>query len=307
MQSSAMQPTAILFPGQGAQSLGMGRDLCTQSPAANQLFERASTLLAFDLKEVCFEGPVERLNSTECSQPALFVASLAAAELLEEQAPGALSACRYMAGLSLGEYTALVFAGAIDFEAGLQLVAERGRAMQAASDAVASGMVSVLGLKLDQVERLCDAAREQDVLQIANNLCPGNIAVSGHAAACDRLVPLAEQAGAMKVIPLAVAGAFHTSLMQPAVERLSAALDDTEIREPRVPVVSNVDARPHTDPAEIRELLRRQVISPVRWEESMQWLLAEEITQFYEIGPGRVLRGLLRRINRKIACTNIPA
>ena len=180
--------------------------------------------------------------------------------------------------------------------------------MQDASDCVSSGMVSVLGLEPDQVQGLCDAARQTDVLNIANYLCPGNIVVSGTNSACERIADLATQAGAMRVIPLAVAGAFHTSLMQPAVERLRAVLAEVPIRPPRIPVVSNVDARLHNDPDEIRTLLVKQVISPVRWEDSVRWLLSDRgVEQFYEVGPGRVLRGLLKRIDRLAPCESVPA
>ena len=217
-----------------------------------------------------------------------------------------MTGCAAAAGLSLGEYTALVFAGVMDFDAGLRVVQERGRAMQDAADATSSGMVSVLGMEREQVESLCDEAASDDTLEIANLLCPGNIVVSGHTPACERIADLATAAGAMKVMPLAVAGAFHTSLMQSAVERLRAALADVPMQRPRIPVVSNVDARPHDDPNEIRELLIRQVCSQVRWEDSMRYLLDEQgITQFYEIGPGRVLAGLLKRIARKMPCENI--
>ena len=180
--------------------------------------------------------------------------------------------------------------------------------MQDAADAAPSGMVSLLGLERDRIEELCDQAREGDVLEIANLLCPGNIVVSGSKPACQRIAALAEAAGAMKVIPLAVAGAFHTSLMQPAVDRLAAALNDVELRQPRIPVLSNVDAKPHDDPAEIRALLVRQVVSPVLWEDSMRRILADySVDKCYEIGPGRVLAGLLKRIERRFPCENIAA
>jgi [acyl-carrier-protein] S-malonyltransferase len=300
--------TAFLFPGQGAQAVGMGATLCAEVPAARELFDRASSVLGYNLLKLCAEGPAEKLDTTVYSQPALFVASLAALEKLKRDSPELVGHCSAAAGLSLGEYTALVFAAVMDFEAGLRVVQERGRAMQAAADADPSGMVSVLGMERDQVASLCEQARGGDTLEIANLLCPGNIVVSGHKAACTRVADLATAAGAMKVIPLAVAGAFHTQLMQPAVERLRAALADMQLKKPRIPVISNVDARPHDDPHEIRELLIRQVCSPVRWEDSMRYLLDEQkITQFYEIGPGRVLTGLLKRIARKVPCENIAA
>jgi [acyl-carrier-protein] S-malonyltransferase len=222
--------------------------------------------------------------------------------------PQLVEHCDATAGLSLGEYSALVFAGAIDFESGLRVVQERGRAMQEASEACPSGMVSVLGLELPQIEELCSQARGGQVLQVANLLCPGNIVVSGETAACERLVEIAESNGSARVVPLAVAGAFHTPVMQPAVERLQQVLEQVEIRPPRLPVVSNVDARPHDDPTEIRRLLVQQVVRPVRWEESMRWLINERgIQAFFEVGPGRVLRGLLRRIDRSVSCENVAA
>jgi [acyl-carrier-protein] S-malonyltransferase len=175
--------------------------------------------------------------------------------------------------------------------------------MQAAADATASGMVSILGLELKQIEDLCaECRREGEVLQVANYLCPGNIVVSGHREACARVAELAPQRGAMKAIPLAVAGAFHTSLMQSALEKLQAALAGAQLARPRIPVLSNVDALPHDDPEEIRRLLVQQVCSPVRWEDSMRSLLAQGYDTFWEVGPGRVLRGLMKRIDRKVAC-----
>lgn len=299
---------AFLFPGQGAQTIGMGATVCAKVPAARALFDHASSILGYDLYQLCTEGPAADLDSTVYSQPALFVSSLAALEQLKQDSPAVVESCVAAAGLSLGEYTALVFAGVMDFETGLRVVQERGRAMQDAADAVSSGMISILGMERDQVQKLCDEARSDQVLEIANLLCPGNIVCSGETAACERLLTLATAAGAMKVIPLAVAGAFHTSLMQPAVDRLRQALAGVPMHVPQIPVVSNVDARPHDDPNEIRELLIKQVCSQVRWEDSVRYLLDEQgITQFYELGAGRVLAGLLKRINRKTPIENITA
>ncbi len=300
-----MTKIAFLFPGQGAQKVGMGQPLAETLPAARALFERAGEVLGYDLAKLCFEGPAEDLDSTVHSQPALFVTSLAALESLRSQSPDVVLSCEAAAGLSLGEYTAMVFAGVMDFESGLRLVQQRGQAMQDAADQTPSGMVSILGLERVQVDDLCQQARGGETLQIANMLCPGNIVVSGTNAACERVAELAEKAGAIKAIPLAVAGAFHTPIMEPAVERLAAALADVPMRKPKIPVISNVDARPHDDPDEIRQLLVRQVVSPVRWEDSMRYLLDQGHDQFYEIGPGRVLRGLLRRIDRKIPCESV--
>ena len=295
-----MSKPAFLFPGQGAQTVGMGRILVETLPAARQLFDRAAAILGYNLAELSAAGPAEKLDSTIFSQPALFVTSLAALEQLKAQHPAFVETCGAAAGLSLGEYTALVFAGVLSFEDGLRVVQQRGQAMQAAADATPSGMVSILGLSPEQIEKLCTNCRQPgEVLQIANYLCPGNIVVSGHRTACERIGPVAVEAGAMKTIPLAVAGAFHTSLMQPAVAALSTALAGVRLSPPRIPVVSNVDAAVHHDPEEIRELLVRQVVSPVRWEDSLRYLLAEGYGPYWEVGPGRVLRGLLKRIDRK--------
>ncbi|HEX3997526.1 MAG TPA: ACP S-malonyltransferase [Pirellulales bacterium] len=297
-----MSKIAFLFPGQGAQTVGMGRQLAESLPAARALFDRANSLLGYDLAKICFEGPAHALDSTVHSQPALFVAGLAAVESLKAGNPAAVENCQAAAGLSLGEYTALVFAGAIEFEDGLRVVQTRGEAMQDAADRMPSGMVSILGLDRVAVEQLCADASGGELLQVANLLCPGNIAVSGTKAACARVAEMATAAGAMRAVPLAVAGAFHTSIMQPAVERLAAALAEAPIRRPRIAVVSNVDAQIHDDPQEIRNLLVRQVVSPVLWEDSQRALLASGCDEFYEVGPGRVLRGLLKRIERKIPC-----
>jgi [acyl-carrier-protein] S-malonyltransferase len=292
---------AFLFPGQGAQTVGMGQQACQQLPAAQALFDRANEILGYDLSEVCWKGPAEKLDQTSYSQPALFVAGLVGLEKLKAEKPEVVAACELTAGLSLGEYTALVFAGVMSFEDALKVVQERGRAMQDAADRVPSGMVSLLGLEREKIEEICRETRQGDeILQIANMLCPGNIVVSGHKSACERVVDVATKAGAMKCIPLAVAGAFHTPLMQPAVERLTAALANVKLSPPRIPYVSNVDAKVHTEPEEIRKLLVQQVCSPVLFEDSLRWMLAQGVTTFYEVGPGRVLRGLLKRIDRKV-------
>jgi [acyl-carrier-protein] S-malonyltransferase len=298
---------AFLFPGQGAQAVGMAKALCDNSPAARRLFEEAAEILGYNLLDICINGPAQRLNSTVVSQPAIFVASLAALQSLRQSEPAAEASCVAAAGLSLGEYTALVFAGAMTFADGLRLVQKRGDAMQAAADATPSGMVSVLGLEQSKVEELCNQARGKGLIEIANLLCPGNIVVSGAATACDEVERLAPGMGAMKTIRLAVAGAFHTTLMKPADEVLAGALAAVDIRSPRVPVWSNVDAQPHTDPVEIRGLLVKQVLQPVLWEKTMRNLLAAGVDKFYEIGPARVLAGLLKRVERKAACVNFTA
>jgi [acyl-carrier-protein] S-malonyltransferase len=293
---------AFLFPGQGAQTVGMGKALAQSEPAAKVLYDKANEILGYDLAQICFEGPAEKLDSTVYSQPALFVTSMAALVTLDEKENAVVENCGYAAGLSLGEYTALCFTGVMSFDDALKVVAERGAAMQAAADATPSGMVSILGLEREQVEQLCRESAQGDVLQVANLLCPGNIVVSGTKAACGRVAEAATVAGAMKTIPLAVAGAFHTSIMQPARERLAKALAGVKLHQPRIPVVSNVDAKPHENPEEIRELLVEQLVSPVQWEDSQRWLLARGVKKMYEVGPGRVLRGLLKRIDRKLEC-----
>jgi [acyl-carrier-protein] S-malonyltransferase len=304
-----MARVAFLFPGQGAQYVGMAKPLCDTLPAARQLFDRASEILGYDLLAVCASGPAERLNSTVVSQPAIFVASLAALESLRATQADVEKDCVATAGLSLGEYTALVFAGALGFDEGLRVVRQRGEAMQAAADANPSAMVSVIGPELARVEELVAAVRGQvpgEVLQIANLLCPGNTVVSGGRGACETLERLANEAGA-RTVRLAVAGAFHTPLMRPADEKLAAALAGVTLLPPRVPVWSNVDARPHTEPGEVRGLLVRQVIQPVLWEGTLRGLLEAGCDRFYEIGPGRVLAGLLKRVHRKAECVNVAA
>ena len=302
-----MPRTAFLFPGQGAQTVGMAGALCAALPAAHDLFRRASAVLGYDLLDACVSGPAERLGATDVSQPAIFVASLAALEQLKATEPDVPQAVFAAAGLSLGEYTALAFAGALAFEDGVRLVQARGRAMQAAADATPSGMVSVLGLDVPQVEELVIEARGADTLEVANLLCPGNTAVSGARAALDRFEQLCVQKGGIRTVRLTVAGAFHTALMKPADEALAAALADVPLAAPAVPVWSNVDARPHTDPAEIRALLVKQVLAPVRWEDTLRGLLDAGVERFYEIGPGRVLAGLLKRVLRKADVRNVAA
>jgi [acyl-carrier-protein] S-malonyltransferase len=300
-----MGKTAFLFPGQGAQHVGMGRRMAAEFPAARALFDRSSELLGFDLLKLCSDGPQSELDRTDISQPALFVTSLAALEMLKVQNPAAVDTCSYAAGLSLGEYTALVFAGAMSFEDGLRVVQVRGRAMQAAAEATPSGMVSLLLLDVPAVEKVVAEASAVGRLQIANFLCPGNIVVSGEKAACEKAAEIAEGSAGGRAVALSVAGAFHTDIMKPADEKLAAALDPAKIRSPRIPVISNVDAASHTDPDDLRRVLVRQVLSPVRWEESVRALIAAGVDTFYEVGPGKVLKGLMKRIDRKRDCLSV--
>jgi [acyl-carrier-protein] S-malonyltransferase len=300
-----MPRTAFLFPGQGAQTVGMAAALCQSLPAASDLFARASAVLGYDLLGVCTNGAAEKLNATDVSQPAIFVASLAALEQLKVAEPEAAQSVFATAGLSLGEYTALAFAGALSFEDGVKLVQARGRAMQDAAEATPSGMTSVLGLEVPDVEALVLEVRGTDTLEVANLLCPGNTVVSGSLAAIERFEQLCVQKGGIRTVRLAVAGAFHTKLMKPADEKLAQALAGIPLKAPGVPVWSNVDARPHTDPAEIRDLLVKQVLAPVRWEDTVRALFEAGADRFYEIGPGRVLAGLIKRVQRKADIRNI--
>lgn len=303
-----MPKIAFLFPGQGAQTIGMCKELDQELPAVRGLFDRANEILGFDLRKLCFEGPAEALEATDVSQPAIFVASLAALESLKTAQPEIVATCQGAAGLSLGEYTALAFAGTLDFDAGLEVVRLRGQAMQAAAEATPSGMASVLGLDESKIDELCRRVAPHGRLWKANMLGPGNTAVSGDAAALAAVEPIANELGAMKSVRLAVAGAFHTPIMKPADAQLAEVLARAEVHAPRIPVYSNVTAAPHcSDPAEIARTLATQVTQSVLWEESMRRMLADGFDAFYEIGPGRVLTGLLKRIDRKVSCTPIPA
>jgi [acyl-carrier-protein] S-malonyltransferase len=298
-----MPAIALLFPGQGAQQVGMGGPLAQRCDAARDLYHRASEVLGYDLLELCQTGPAEKLNATHYSQPALLVHSLAALAELQQNKPSLMSEVVAVAGLSLGEYTAVAAAGGLQFEDAVRLVKQRGEAMQAAADMVASGMASVIGLDQQKLAEVCDSARRPgEVLQIANLLCPGNIAISGHVESLTAAEPLASQAGAMKTVRLAVAGAFHTELMAPAVGRLQQALADTQIQSTQIAVYSNVDAQPHHEAADFKSLLARQVVNPVQWEASLRAMLAQGVDLFYEIGSGRVLSGTLKRVDRKAAC-----
>lgn len=293
--------TTFLFPGQGAQTVGMGAAIAAELPAAKALYDTASDILGYDLLLKCAEGPKEELDSTAVSQPAIFVSSMAAVEKVDVQATLAM-------GLSLGEYSALCYAGALTFEDGVRLTKLRGEAMQAASDASKGGMVSVIGLDKAKVGDICEKAAEMSgkPIAIANYLCNGNYAVSGPIEACEAVEAIAKpDFKARMTVRLAVAGAFHTDLMAPAVATLEGALQDTHFREPRIPVVSNVDARPHTDPAEIKTLLAKQVTSPVLWEDACAFVLANGFEKGYELGPGKVISGIFKRIDKNAHVVNI--
>lgn len=301
--------TAFMFPGQGAQFVGMCGDVVKDVPKAKELFDEASEILGYDLLEVCSEGPKEKLDSTVISQPAIFVASMAAVEKLrQESGEEAVDAATCAMGLSLGEYSALCFAGAITFADGVKITKARGEAMQAASDAVDSGMVSVIGLAKEKVADLCEMAAEKsgEKIQIANYLCNGNYAVSGASAACEKVGELAKpEFKARMTVKLAVAGAFHTDFMAPAVSALEEVLSGVEIKKPRIPVISNVDAKPHSDPDTIKKLLATQVTSPVLWENTMDLMLSSGFEEAFELGPGKVTSGILKRFSKTAKCTNV--
>lgn len=296
--------TAFIFPGQGAQVVGMGKDIADKFAAADGIFERANDIVGYDLKSICFDGPDEKLNSTTVSQPAIFTMSAAILEVLKEQRPDLKP--DVTAGLSLGEYTALYAASAMSFEEGLKLVQARGNAMQEAADATDGAMVSVIGLDEEKVAQLCNEASEGELLVAVNFNCPGQIVVSGTKEACQRAAGLAEKYGAIKSVVLAVAGAFHSEMMQPAAEALEKALADTDIKCPAgIKVLANVDAEYYTDADNIRTGLVGQLVKPILWQKCMEKLLAEGVEKYYEIGPNRVLTGLMRRINRKTKVINI--
>ena len=299
-----MSKTALLFAGQGAQTVGMGKDFAAAVPAARQLFDRANEVLGYDLATVCFQGPEGELTKTEHAQPGIYLVSWIAFQLLRERVPGL--EFQATAGLSLGEFTALAAAGALSFEDGLRVVRQRGRFMQEACDATQGGMAAVIGLDEAALQPVCDEAG----VQLANLNCPGQIVISGAtekiAAACE----LATARGARKALPLPVAGAYHSPLMAGAQPKLEAALAGIPIRSATVPVISNVTAAPHGDPAQIRATLVRQVTASVRWEASMRALLAQGFTRFIELGPGAALSGFLKRIDggaQRLNVADVPS
>jgi [acyl-carrier-protein] S-malonyltransferase len=298
--------TAFLFPGQGAQTVGMGADVAQVFPAAAELFERANQIVGFDLRHVCFEGPADQLNSTTMSQPAIFATSAVLLEVLRASPATGNVRPDVTAGLSMGEYTALYAAGLVSFEDGLRLVTKRGQAMQAAADATRGTMVSIIGLDEEKVRQLCDEARAGELLEPVNFNCPGQIVVSGAVGACERAQQLATERGAVMAVPLDVAGAFHTQMMARAAEALEEALRQVRISEPAsVRTIANIMADYYQTAGQIVEGLTRQLTSPILWHKCMERLLADGVEELYEIGPGRVLTGLMKRINRKIKITNV--
>jgi len=294
-----MAKTALLFAGQGAQVVGMGKDLAEKYPSARALFDRANETLGYDLTQVCFEGPEDALTQTENAQPGIFLVSWVAFELLKEQVPDLLFEAT--AGLSLGEFTALTAAGVMSFEDGLKVVRQRGRFMQEACDATEGGMAAVIGLDESTTREVCDAV---DV-ELANLNCPGQLVISGASAGIEKACELAKEKGAKRALPLTVAGAYHSRLMESASTELESALREVELNLPMVPVISNVTAKPHATAGEILQRLVEQVTSSVLWETSIRYLVEQGFTRFIELGPGNALTGFMRRIDRDLEVYNI--
>lgn len=302
--------TVFMFPGQGAQAAGMGRDLADSLPEVKSLYRQANAIVGYDLAQLCFEGPAEKLDSTEFSQPAIFTTSAACLMALRlGKIPGMAGDVSpdHCAGLSLGEYTALYASGVISFAEGLKLVQLRGKSMQEAADASFGSMVSILSLDEVGVQKLIDAVLAEGfaeaggakpLLVAVNFNCPGQIVVSGSLKACERAAARAEEFGASKAIPLRVAGAFHTAMMAPAAAKLGQALGQCQFGTFSCPVISNVDARPYGGVGEIKDRLLRQLVSPVRWQQCVEALMSQGAQRFVEIGPGRVLTGLVKKIGR---------
>ncbi len=289
--------TAMVFPGQGAQSVGMLGDWAAGNPIIEKVYADASEVLGFDLWDVVANGPAERLDQTEVTQPALLAAGVAAwSSWLAADGPA--PAC--MAGHSLGEYTALVAAGAIGFADAVALVAERGRLMQSALPAGEGAMAAVLGLDDETVREVCQRAAGDAVCEAVNYNAPGQVVIAGNAAAVERASEAAGEAGARRVVPLAVSVPSHCALMRGAAEALADELEKVEITAPEIPVIHNVDGRPRTEPGAIRAALAEQLYSPVRWVDSVRNMQADGVDRLLEMGPGKVLTGLSRRIDRKL-------
>jgi [acyl-carrier-protein] S-malonyltransferase len=284
----------------------MGKDLCEACPKAAGIFDQAEQITSLPLKKLCFEGPEEELARTDICQPAIFTMSAAVLASLQGRLGAekfAALAPAYLAGLSLGEYTALYAAGVLTFEAGLKLVARRGALMQQAATAVPSGMVALVGMDEAKTNELCRAAAGGEVLSCANFNCPGQIVISGQIEACKRAEAMAKDFGASVATALKVAGAFHSAIMKPAADGLAAALEQVEFLPPRAAVMSNVTAQPHGDSAAIKKLLVEQLTSPVRWQQCCEYMKAHGVTEGLEIGPNKVLMGLMRRIDRAVKVT----
>jgi [acyl-carrier-protein] S-malonyltransferase len=294
-----MSKTAFLFAGQGAQAVGMGKDLAEKYPAARQWFDRANTALGYDLASICFNGPEPELTKTENAQPGIFLVSWVAWELLKEQVPSLKADAA--AGLSLGEFTALTAAGAISFDDCLTVLRVRGRSMQEACEVTHGSMAAIIGLDETPTREVC---AEADV-QLANLNCPGQLVISGELEKINKACDLAKARGAKRALPLTVAGAYHSRLMASAQPKLAGALGAATVSTPSVMVVSNVTAAPHGAPAEIKARLVEQVTASVRWEDSIRYLLAQGFTRFIEFGPGNALSGFMKRIDKTAQMLNV--
>ncbi|MCX6353280.1 MAG: ACP S-malonyltransferase [Candidatus Aureabacteria bacterium] len=295
---------ALLFPGQGSQGVGMGSAIAATSAVARAAYDEANEILGFDIAKLCFEGPESDLTLTKNSQPAIFITSVACLRSLQESVPQ-LPMPIAAAGLSLGEFTAHVAAGSFSFAEGLRLVRKRAEAMQDACDREPSTMASIVGLDEGVVRDICVSLQGRGVLDIANLNSPGQIAISGGVDAVKAAMTEASSRGALKVVPLQVSGAFHSRLMKPAEEKLREAVAGTRIVTPKYPVIANVTARPVTNPDEIREALIKQLCSPVLWEKSIRYFIAEGVDLCIEVGHGRVLSGLMRRIDKGRKMMNV--
>ena len=294
------QKTAFLFPGQGSQSVGMMSELSAHSDLVEATFSEASAVLGYDLWELVENGPQERLNNTEVTQPSLLTAGIATWRVWKSlQGPDP----HFMAGHSLGEYTALVAAGALDFAEAIALAAERGRAMQRATPEGSSAMAAILGLDDGALEEICAASAQGQVLSCANYNSPGQVVIAGAVDAVGRAMEAAREAGARRAVPLPVSVASHCELMLPAAEHMQTRLLETDLSVAGIPVVHNVDVRPHASEDDIRDLLVRQLTAPVRWTGTIEWLIGQGVDRFAECGPGKVLTGLNRRISREVETT----